>query len=98
MARHRSAAEQRVFVEAFGRSGMSKSAFASAHGISVSSLQRWRRMLREVGPERGAFLEVRQDVEDDPSWSIQVANLPQLTFGQLPEPEWLARFVRSLVC
>ena len=50
--RQRSRSEWQRLVDGWPRSGLTQEAYCTRHGISVGSLQRWRRILSEGGAPR----------------------------------------------
>ena len=50
--RQRSRGEWQRLVDGWPRSGLTQEAYCARHGISVGSLQRWRRILSEGGAPR----------------------------------------------
>lgn len=98
MARRRTPSERRALVDAFRRSGMTQCAFSEAHGLSVNTLRGWlydRRADEPIAPP-ATFLEVEPEPPASEPFTVQVGAGPRLTFGVVPDPEWLARFVSAL--
>lgn len=84
-------------LESAENSGLSLVEFAKANQLEPQSLYRWRNQLKKSSIETTETLTqfsqvVATSYSAMPSMSIELHNA-QLHFNELPNPEWLARFL-----
>lgn len=82
-------------VEAQERSGESQRVFCEARGLSITSLARWRRRLRDEPTALAVrhaprFVEVELPVVSGPLVRVSVGTLT-LDFETLPPPGWVSQ-------
>lgn len=84
-------------VEALNREATSVQAYASRHGLSVSTLYYWRQKLK-IAPEAtrphqaGRFIALHVDgpATNASVYTVSLASGVRLEMPTLPPPEWLA--------
>lgn len=84
-------------LESADNSGLSLVEFAKANQLNAQSLYRWRNQLKKNTLETSESVTqfsqvVATSYSSMPSMSIKLHNV-QLQFNELPNPEWLARFL-----
>lgn len=92
-------------VDAVKREGMSTSAYAKQHGVSLKSLYRWQRMLKAVpalptkvnAPVNFVSVRVADPAGAVPSsgCSLILGAGLRLEMTSLPAPDWLAMLLRA---
>ncbi len=104
MARKRWRRERWIsVVQEFESSGMTQREFASRHRLTLSTLQSWiYKLRREESPEEQPlrFVEItgtESHAASPVAISVGWAGGPQAVINELPEAEYVAALLRSLV-
>ena len=72
----RNAAQWQALIERFERAGQTRKRFCAAHGVALSTFDRWRRKLREAVAER----------EEEPqALFVELSSPPG---AEVPAPVW----------
>ena len=97
--RRRTPKQRQRLVTRFHRSRLTQRDFAARHGIGLSTLNKWLRLERDVGPAKVSFQEVRLP-NPTPRWPIEVVS-PQGWIVRLQnssELQTLPQLLRALPC
>ena len=97
--RRRTSAQRQRLVTRFHQSQLTQRDFAARHGIGFSTLSKWLRLERDVGPAKVSFQEVRLP-NPTPRWPIEVVS-PQGWIVRLQnssEVQALSQVLRALPC
>jgi transposase-like protein len=97
--RRRTPEQRQRLVTRFHRSKLTQRDFAARHGIGLSTLNKWLRLERDVGPAKVSFQEVRLPTPT-PRWPIEVVS-PQGWIVRLQnssELPTLPQLLRTLPC
>ena len=98
--RRRKTSEQRQrLLTRFHQSQLTQRDFAARHGVGLSTLSKWLRLERDVGPAKVSFQEVRLPTPT-PRWPIEVVS-PQGWIVRLQnssEMQMLPQLLRALPC
>ena len=91
--------QRQRLVTRFHQSQLTQRDFAARHGIGFSTLSKWLRLERAVGPAKVSFQEVRLP-NPPPRWPIEVVS-PQGWIVRLQnssELQTLPQLLRALPC
>src|ERR1039457_3101006 len=97
--RRRTPQQRQRLVTRFHRSRLTQRDFAARHSIGLSTLNKWLRLERDVGPAKVSFQEVRLP-NPTPRWPIEVVS-PQGWIVRLQnssELQTLPQLLRALPC
>ena len=97
--RRRTGEQRQQLLARYHRSQLTQREFAARHGIGYSTLSKWLRLERDVGPAKVSFQEVRLP-NPTPRWPGQVVS-PQGWIVRLQnssELQTLPQLLRALPC
>ena len=91
--------QRQQHVEAWERSGLSRSAYCRLHGLNKTTFSRWvrRQASAVVMPAPGLIpVEVKREVAADAALVLRLTGGAQLELSAAVSPAWLAELLRCL--
>jgi transposase-like protein len=99
LVRRRTPKQRQQLLARYHQSQLTQREFAARHGIGYSTLSKWLRLERDVGPAKVSFQEVRLP-NPTPRWPIEVVS-PQgwtVRLQNSSEVQTLPQLLRALPC
>jgi transposase-like protein len=99
LVRRRTSKQRQQLLARYHQSQLTQREFAARHGIGFSTLSKWLRLERDVGPAKVSFQEVRLP-NPTSRWPIEVVS-PHGWIVRLPnssEVQTLPQLLRALPC
>ena len=99
LVRRRTPKQRQQLLARYHQSQLTQREFAARHGIGYSTLSKWLRLERDVGPAKVSFQEVRLP-NPTPRWPVEVVS-PQGWIVRLQnssELQTLPQLLRALPC